>query len=67
MQARVDNEVGLGHVLPLLKRVNAVKFPQSSNEKETAMPIFTGEGSHHGCNHKRIGWTSALGILLWIK
>ena len=34
MQARVDNEVGLGHVLLLLKRVNPVKFPQSSNEKE---------------------------------
>lgn len=49
MQARVDNEVGLGRVLLLLKRVNTVKFPQSSNEKETAMPIFTGEGSHHGC------------------
>ena len=48
MQAGANNEVDLGHVLPLLKHVNAAKFPQSQNENGMAMGICTGGGSHHG-------------------
>lgn len=48
MQAGANVDVNPGRVLPLLKRVDVEKFPQSQNAKDMAMSVFTGGGTHHG-------------------